>query len=167
MPKGMEISRGSCNGLSGSAAGVTGMDDVDQRLIAELRRDGRAALSDLAARLGLSRATVRVRMERLAATGEIAGFTVLTRSDVSAAPVRALMLIGIEGRGAERIMARLAGLPAVLAVHSTNGKWDLIAELGAQTLAELDATIFRIREIEGVMTSETNLLLSTRRAGRR
>jgi DNA-binding Lrp family transcriptional regulator len=143
------------------------MDDVDQRLIAELRRDGRAALSDLAARLDLSRATVRARMERLAARGEIVGFTVLTRSDVSAATVRALMLIGIEGRGAERIMARLAGLPAVQAVHSTNGKWDLIAELGAQTLAELDATIFRIREIEGVMTSETNLLLSTRRAGRR
>jgi DNA-binding Lrp family transcriptional regulator len=145
--------------LTETAEHVTGMDDVDQRLIAELRRDGRAALSDLAARLDLSRATVRVRMERLAARGEIAGFTVLTRSDVSAAAVRALMLIGIEGRGAERIMARLAGLPAVQAVHSTNGKWDL--------MAELDATIFRIREIEGVMTSETNLLLSTRRAGRR
>jgi DNA-binding Lrp family transcriptional regulator len=153
--------------LTETAEHATEMDDVDQRLIAELRRDGRAALSDLAARLDLSRATVRVRMERLAARGEIAGFTVLTRSDVSAAAVRALMLIGIEGRGAERIMARLAGLPAVQAVHSTNGKWDLIAELGAQTLAELDATIFRIREIEGVMTSETNLLLSTRRAGRR
>ena len=41
------------------------MDDTDQRLIAELRRDGRAALSDLADRLGLSRATVRSRMERL------------------------------------------------------------------------------------------------------
>jgi DNA-binding Lrp family transcriptional regulator len=77
------------------------------------------------------------------------------------------MLIGIEGRGAERIMARLAGLPAVLAVHSTNGKWDLIAEIGTQTLAELDEVIFRIRGIEGVMTSETNLLLGTRKAGRR
>jgi DNA-binding Lrp family transcriptional regulator len=143
------------------------MDDTDTRLIAELRRDGRASLSDLAARLGLTRATVRARMERLAARGEIAGFTVLTRGDVSAAPVRGLMLIGIEGRGAERIMARLAGLPAVTAVHSTNGKWDVIAELAAQTLQELDETIFRIREIEGVMTSETNLLLSTRKAGRR
>jgi DNA-binding Lrp family transcriptional regulator len=143
------------------------MDETDTRLIAELRRDGRASLSDLAARLGLTRATVRARMERLAARGEIAGFTVLTRGDVTAAPVRGLMLIGIEGRGAERIMARLAGLPAVTAVHSTNGKWDVIAELAAQTLQDLDETIFRIREIEGVMTSETNLLLSTRKAGRR
>lgn len=153
--------------MAAAAAGMRRMDDTDRRLIGELRRDGRAALSDLAARLGLSRATVRARMERLAASGEIAGFTVVTRADATPAPVRALMLVGIEGRGAERIMARLAGFPQVLAVHSTAGRWDLIAELGAQTLAELDETIFRIREIEGVMTSETNLLMTTRRAGRR
>lgn len=143
------------------------MDDVDQRLIAELRRDGRASLSELAERLEVSRATVRARMERLAARGEIAGFTVLTRADVSAAPVRGLMMIGIEGKGGERIMSRLTGLPAVQAVHSTNGKWDLIVELGTQTLQELDEVIYRIRNIEGVMTSETNLLLSTRKAVRR
>ncbi len=143
------------------------MDDTDLRLIAELRRDGRAALSELAERLGLSRATVRARMERLAERGEIAGFTVVTRADVSAAPVRGLILIGIEGRGAERIMARLQGMPTVQAVHSTNGRWDLIAELGTQTLQELDETIMRIRNLEGVTTSETNLLLSTRKAGRR
>jgi DNA-binding Lrp family transcriptional regulator len=153
--------------LRKAAEKVTKMDDVETRLIAELRRDGRAALSDLADRLGVSRATVRARMERLSARGDIAGFTVVTRADVSAAAVRALMLIGIEGRGAERIMARLTGLPAVIAVHSTNGKWDLIAELGAQTLEELDQVIFRIREIDGVTRSETNLLLSTRKAGRR
>ncbi len=143
------------------------MDDTDHRLIAELRRDGRAALSDLALRLGLSRATVRARMERLAARGEIAGFTVLTRGDVTASPVRGLMLIGIEGRGAERITARLTGLPAVQAVHTTNGKWDLIAEIGTATLPELDEVIARIRSLEGVTTSETNLLLTTRKAGRR
>lgn len=143
------------------------MDDTDHRLIAELRRDGRAALSDLALRLGLSRATVRARMERLATRGEIAGFTVLTRGDVTAAAVRGLMMIGIEGRGTERITARLTGLPAVLAVHSTNGRWDLIAEIGTATLAEFDEVLARIRSFEGVTTSETNLLLTTRRAGRR
>jgi DNA-binding Lrp family transcriptional regulator len=145
----------------------TEMDDLDLRLIAELRRDGRASLSDLAARLTISRATVRARMERLVAKGEIAGFAVLTRGDVTAAPVRGLMMIGIEGRGGEKVMARLTGIPAVMAVHSTNGKWDLIAELATQTLLELDDVIHRIRNIDGVNTSETNLLLSTRKAGRR
>ncbi|QCO56892.1 Lrp/AsnC family transcriptional regulator (plasmid) [Pseudorhodobacter turbinis] len=143
------------------------MDDTDQALIAELRRDGRASLSELAARLGLARATVRVRMERLQTAGEIVGFTVLTRGDVASAPVRALMMIAIEGRGAEKTMARLSGIPAVQAVHSTNGRWDLIAEIGTATLPDLDEVMFRVREIDGVVTSETNLLLSTRRAAPR
>jgi DNA-binding Lrp family transcriptional regulator len=146
---------------------VIKMDDVDQSLIAALRRDGRASLSDLAHALGLARATVRARLERLQAAGEVVGFTVLTRGDVSALPVRALMMIGIEGRGAEKTMARLAGIPAVQAVHSTNGRWDLIAEIGTATLPELDEVMFRVRDIDGVVTSETNLLLSTRRAGTR
>jgi DNA-binding Lrp family transcriptional regulator len=143
------------------------MDDTDHSLIAELRRDGRASLSDLAHRLGLARATVRSRMEKLQAAGEIAGFTVLTRGDVTAAPVRAMMMIGLEGRGAEKTMARLTGIPAVQAVHSTNGRWDLIAEIGTASLLELDEVMFRVREIDGVVTSETNLLLSSRRAGPR
>jgi DNA-binding Lrp family transcriptional regulator len=144
-----------------------GMDDLDQKLIAALRRDGRASLSELSAGLGLSRATVRARMDRLIAKGEIQGFSVVTRGDVTAMPVRGLMMIGVEGRGAERIMARLSGLPEVLAVHSTNGRWDLIAEIGARTLEEFDAVLFRIRGFDGVAASETSLLLTTRRAGRR
>ena len=143
------------------------LDDTDQRLIAELRRDGRASLSDLAERLGLARATIRSRMERLRTRGEIVGYTVLTRSDINALPVRGLMMISIEGRGTERIMARLGGLPEVLAVHSTNGRWDLIAELGTRTLEELDAVLLRVRGYEGVLASETSLLLTPRRAGRR
>ncbi len=74
------------------------------------------------------------------------------------------MMIIIEGKGGEKVMARLAGIPAVMAVHSTNGKWSLIAEISTQTLIELDEVINRIRNIDGVLTSETNLLLSTRKA---
>lgn len=143
------------------------MDDLDQRLVAELRRNGRAPIAELAARLKVSRATVRARLDRLQAIGEIAGFTALTRADLSEAPVRALMMIGIEGRGGDRITARLTGVPAVGAVHSTNGKWDMIVELATDSLLELDEVIRQIRHIEGVTTSETNLLLSTRRAARR
>ena len=153
--------------MSISAANMNELDDTDQRLLAALRRDGRAALSDLANRLGLARATVRARMERLSQRGEIVGFTVVTRGDVSTMPVRGLMMIGIEGRGAERITARLTGMPEVTAVHSTNGRWDLIAEIGTRTLEELDAVLSRVRSFDGVAASETSLLLATRRAGRR
>ena len=151
----------------GEAARMTQLDDTDQRLIAALRRDGRAAVSDLAAHLGLSRATVRARIERLIARGEISGFTVLTRADATEAPVRGLMMLAIEGQGTQRIVTRLLGLPQVQAVHTTNGQWDLILELGARSLPELDETILAIRRVEGVLRTETSLQRSARRPSAR
>ena len=143
------------------------MDELDQRLIAALRRDGRASLSDLAHDLGVTRTTVRARMQRLLSSGEIAGFTALTRADVTSAPVRGLMMLQVEGRGTDRVMSRLSGMPEVQAFHTTNGTWDLIVEIATDTLEHFDAVLFAIRRIEGVSRSETNLLLSTRRPVRR
>ena len=50
------------------------------------------------------------------------------------------------------------------AVHSTNGRWDLIVEIGTATLADFDRVLDRIRRLDGVMSSETSLLLSTRKS---
>ncbi len=141
------------------------MDNVDRKLISALRHDARSSLSDLAIDLGVSRTTVRGRLDRLKERGDIVGFSVVLKEDVQRDPVRGLMLIGIEGRGGERIVRELNGMPAVRAVHSTNGRWDLIVELGTETLEELDNILARIRRYEGVATSETNLLLATRKQG--
>lgn len=139
------------------------MDKTDERLIAALRHDARASLSDLAIQLDLSRTTVRTRIERLTRRGDIVGFTVVLKQDTVTDPVRGLMMIGIEGRGAGRITRQLQGLREVRALHSTNGRWDLIVELGTATLEELDAALAKIRMFDGVATSETSLLLSTRK----
>ncbi|SDN37395.1 DNA-binding transcriptional regulator, Lrp family [Lutimaribacter pacificus] len=137
------------------------MDDLDHALIRALRQDARAPLSSLSALLGVSRATVRARIDKLRKSGEIVGFTVLLKGDVARDPVRGLMMLGIEGRGADRIKRQLAGLPEVQAIHATNGRWDLIVELGTGTLAQLDRVLDTIRRFDGVATSETSLLLST------
>ncbi|MGI9367428.1 MAG: Lrp/AsnC family transcriptional regulator [Ruegeria sp.] len=139
------------------------MDDLDNRLLSALHRDARASLSELAELLGVTRTTVRSRLQRLKSSGEIIGFTVLTPQDVAQSPVRGLMMLEIEGRGTERIMSRISAMRQVRAVHSTNGAWDLIAEIGTETLAELDEVLFQIRRLDGVTKSETNLLLSTRK----
>ncbi|MDK3072511.1 Lrp/AsnC family transcriptional regulator [Sedimentitalea sp. JM2-8] len=140
------------------------MDKTDERLIAALRHDARASLSDLALGLNLSRTTVRARIERLQQRGEILGFTVVLKQDTLRDPVRGLMMIGIEGRGTDRVIRQLQGLPEVRAVHSTNGRWDVIVEIGTETLEGLDAALSRIRRFDGVQTSETSLLLATRKA---
>lgn len=142
------------------------MSDLDQQLLTLLRHNGRRSVSDLAAELGVSRATVRARMARMEQDGDIVGYTVILRADAVAMPVRGITLIEVEGRTADRVVSVLGGFPEVSAIHTTNGKWDLIVELGAKSLTDLDAVLRRIRLIPGVTASETNLLLATPRSTR-
>ncbi|MEP4198191.1 MAG: Lrp/AsnC family transcriptional regulator [Aliishimia sp.] len=139
------------------------MDKMDRELIALLRHDARAPLSELASRIGVSRSTVRARIERMQERGDIVGFGVILKADVVDAPVRGVMMIVIEGRGTERIVRQLTGMPDVRAVHSTNGRWDVILEISTQTLEQFDTTLHQIRRLDGVSSSETSLLLSTRK----
>jgi DNA-binding Lrp family transcriptional regulator len=142
------------------------MDDLDHRLISLLRHNGRQAISDIATTLGVSRATVRARIEAMERRGEIVGYTVVLRADVVAAAIRGITLIEVEGRAADRVVDALGGFPEITAVHTTNGKWDLVVEMVAESLTDLDAVLRRIRMIPGVTASETNLLLATPRTTR-
>ena len=143
------------------------MDKKDRALLAALRRNGREPVAALAAALGVSRATVRARLSRLIADGAITGFTVQTPQDAESHAVRGVMMMRVEGRGAQRVMTALLGLPAVQAVHATNGRWDMIVELSAADLPGFDAVLRSVRLIEGVAATETSLLLATTRPGAR
>ena len=138
------------------------MDALDRKLIAQLRIDGRAPVASLAAALGVSRATVRTRLDRLTETGVIQGFTVVL-NDPGAEGVRAITLIEVEGRSAEAVIRRLRGFPEVHALYSTNGRWDVVAELEVPNLPAFDATLRRIREVDGISVSETSILLASRK----
>lgn len=140
------------------------MDELDRRLISLLRHDGRRSVSDLAVELEVSRATVRGRMQRLEEAGEIIGYTVVLRADVAAAAVRGITLIEVEGRAKDRVVDALGGFAEVTAIHTTSGKWDLIAELGTTSLPALDSLLHRIRLVQGIVSSETHLLLATPRS---
>lgn len=142
------------------------MDDLDQRLVSVLRHDGRRSISDLALELGVSRATVRARIERLEASGTILGYTVVLRADAVALPVRGLTMVEVEGRMLDRVIDALVGFPEIGALHTTNGRWDLVVELSAQSLTDLDAVLRRLRLVPGITGSETTLLLATPRSTR-
>ena len=139
------------------------MDDLDLQLISALRSDGRRSVSDLAKDLKISRATVRARMERLRESGEILGFTAVLRDDWRDLPIRAVTLVEVAGRNTEPVIRALTAMTEVRAIHSTNGKWDLVLDIATRDLAAFDDVLNRIRLIEGISGTETNLLLSTRK----
>ena len=140
------------------------MDDLDRRLLALLRADSRTPVAALAAALKVSRGTVQTRINRMTAPGgAIQAFTVRTLPDLEANRVRAIMCIAIEGERSGAVVKALRGFPEVAAIHTTNGRWDLIAELDTETLAAFSRTLDQIRLIDGIASTETSLLLATQK----
>jgi len=136
-------------------------DHLDRSLIALLRSDGRAPLSQLAKALKVSRGTVQNRLDRLQNSGAIVGFTVRVREDYASDTIRAVMMVEVVGKSTSQVIRALRGIPELEALHTTNGAWDLIAEVRASSLAEFDRVLRDVRVIDGVLNSETSLILST------
>jgi DNA-binding Lrp family transcriptional regulator len=137
------------------------VDDLDRELISLLRADARASVASLASTLKVARGTVQNRMARLEQDGTIAGYTVRLRPQMDEHRIRAQMTIAVDGNSADAVLRTLRGDPAVETLHTTNGRWDIIAELRANSLEDFDKVLRRIRLVPGIANSETNLLLST------
>jgi DNA-binding Lrp family transcriptional regulator len=136
-------------------------DALDRRLIAALREDGRAPISKLALVLGVSRQTVESRLARLVDSGAVLGFTIRVRQDIDDGAVRAIMMIEVVGKSTTAVIRSLRGLPELHSLHTTNGAWDLVAEIRAASLQDFDRVLRHVREIPGIQNSETSLLLSS------
>ena len=139
------------------------IDALDQRLIALLRNDARLPVAALAQKLGVSRGTVTNRLRRLEDGGVIVGYAVQLRPESRSDEIRAWMGILVEGNQTRTVIANLLGEPGVAALHDTNGRWDLLAELRAASMAELSQVLERIRLLKGIRSTETSIHLATYR----
>ena len=139
------------------------MDETDRKLITFLRNDGRMPAASLAKSLKMSRGTVQNRIDRMIARGDLVGFTIKVRAEAEAERVRAIMAIAVEGERSGAVLRALRGFPQIEAVHMTNGRWDMIAELVTDSLAGFSQVLEDIRLIDGISATETSLLLTTHR----
>jgi DNA-binding Lrp family transcriptional regulator len=137
------------------------MDTLDHALLGLLRIDARTSVADLAKKLNVSRATVGNRIKRLEQSGVIVGYTVRLRPDAQPKDIKAWMSIAVEGDKTREVVRALLGQPAVTSLHDTNGRWDLLAELHAASIAELSGVLERVRTIKGIEATETSIHLQT------
>jgi DNA-binding Lrp family transcriptional regulator len=137
------------------------VDNTDRNLLSLLRTDARMTIADMAKAVGVSRGTVQNRIARLEADGIVLGYTVRLRNSAEDQSIRALMTVAVEGNRTDEVLKALRGDPAVCALHTTNGRWDIVAELRTDSLQAVDRVLGRIRLIDGISNTETSLLLST------
>jgi DNA-binding Lrp family transcriptional regulator len=141
--------------------GVRAMDSTDQQLLSLLRDDARLSVASLAKTLQVARGTVQNRLARMQRDGTIVGYTVKLKPQAEDQRIRALMTVAVEGNRTDEVLRSLRGDPAVCALHTTNGRWDIVAELRTDSLEAVDKVLSRIRLIDGISNTETSLLLSS------
>jgi DNA-binding Lrp family transcriptional regulator len=142
---------------------VLNMDELDQQLIAQLRNNARQSVADLAHRLKVSRGTVTNRLKKLEDNQVIVGYTVRLKPEAQTERIRAWMGVLVDGNRTRQVIASLLGEPGVSALHDTNGRWDLLAELEVGSMKELSDTLERVRLISGIQSTETSIHLASYR----
>lgn len=136
------------------------MDQLDQNLLHLLARDARAPATELAARLGVSRATVQNRIARLRHTGVIARFTVERGGEGEETTISAFTLLRVKPGDSRPFVAALKRLAEVTDVHTLSGSWDFVVESRTASVRKLDALLEKIRMLPQVAHTETSIRLN-------
>ena len=131
-----------------------------RKLLLALKKDSRASVTTLSGEIGVARATIQASIKRLVEAGVIQRFTIdidpLTERDL----VRAVMSIEVQGVMTSTVIRALKRMPEIISLHSTNGIWDLVAQIETPDLMSFDLLLRRTREIEGILNTQTSILLN-------
>ncbi|MDA7853169.1 Lrp/AsnC family transcriptional regulator [Porticoccaceae bacterium] len=132
----------------------------DQQLLNLLRENSRRSVSDIANKLGVSRATVQQRMERLEHRGVIQGYTIKLNPHFEQQQVSAYIMISVLARKTADITRQLQKDPQLDMLCTISGQYDLLAKVTAATTEALDQSIDRIGTLDGVEKTLSHIVLS-------
>ena len=138
------------------------MDTLDQKLLEMLLKNAREPITSLSHALGVSRATVTERMRKLEERGIISGYTVRISEAALRRNIAAHVMVAVEPRSTEAVVAELKNLPSIHSLHAVSGIYDMIAMLRAETTHMLDQDLDILRNIKGVVKTVSSIVLSTK-----
>lgn len=119
-------------------SGGSTRDRVDQAILSELERDGRASFADLAERVGLSKSPCWSRVQALESDGVITGYRALVDPPsvglTTSAFVRVVVGFAHHSAFEQAVMRH----PKVLSCHATIGETDYLLHVLAMDMAALD-----------------------------
>lgn len=136
------------------------LDDADRQIIAELVRDGRVPVNELARRAGVSRATAYARFDRLVKDGVITGFRAEVDPAALGYSITAMILVNVEQGDWAQVREKLVKLPGFEYLAVTSGGFDFVVLVRVQDVASLrDVVLHRLHRIEAVKSTQTVFVL--------
>ena len=138
------------------------MDELDRRLIEALRENARAPAARVARTLGISRTTLQSRLDRLERDGVVTGYTVRLSEAHQQGEIHAYVLMTVSHKQSAAVVSTVRRMGAVRLLQSVSGPFDLIAEIVAPSVAEMDILIDALGALPGVERTTSSIVLSTK-----
>jgi Lrp/AsnC family transcriptional regulator, regulator for asnA, asnC and gidA len=133
------------------------MDDVDKKIIKILKDDGRAGFGEIGAQVNLSEGAIRKRIKTLSDEGVIRKFTV--KIGVTEGAEAITLLATNPAFPTQEVSKRIQAIPNVETIYEVTGEYDIIAVIGGMNVAEVNECIEKIRRVEGIMKTNTMIVL--------
>jgi len=134
------------------------LDEIDYKILETLRRDARTPFTEVGRDLGISDATVHVRVNKMIDEGIIKRYTIVVDEEALGRRVRGFVLINVNPGFLEDVANQLVENEWVSEVYEIHGPNDLIVKVEAGDLGEMRDLVLKVREIPNVATSELTMV---------
>ena len=147
------------------------LDKTDVRILAELQRDGRQSVVEIAERVGLTHTPCLRRLRHLEDSGVIRGYTAILDPARVGLRVTAFVQVKLE-RHVDEVMNRfqqaVEAIDDVVSCHVTSGNYDYLLTVLAEDLDSLGNVVLkRLVSLPGVRDMQSSVALKTvKRAGK-
>jgi Lrp/AsnC family transcriptional regulator for asnA, asnC and gidA len=140
------------------------LDAIDFRIIDLLSKDSSTTFVEIAKNIGVSDATIHIRVRRLKEAGVIGNFTISV--DNKRLGYGHLVFMGVNvGPGfAEEVTNGLSSIDEILEIHEMHNRFDLLLKIRAKNLDELrEIVVNKIRSLPHILEAELMTILKTRK----
>ena len=140
---------------------LVGLDDADRKILAELQQDARASFKAIAEDIGVSEATVFVRVKKLKEAGILKGFRAIVDPSAVGKPLTAFILVRAQPKIYQSVLNSLKQVDDIYEIFDVTGQFYSVLKVRTTGTDQLSKIIDEIEKIEGVAGTETIIVLRT------
>lgn len=134
------------------------MDQIDLKILALLRENGRMPLKKIAEQVFLSSPAVAARMERLEEKGVIQGYRAIISPEALGQQIQAFIHVVVPPEQQGEFAAFAAAAPQITACYHVTGAHSMLVQVRCAAMTQLDQLVARMQHFG---TTQTQVVLST------
>lgn len=140
---------------------IMSLDEIDERIVAELLSDGRASFAAVGERVNLSAPAVKRRVDRLRGAGVITGFSARVDPARTGWSTEAYVEVYSQRNTPTlEILERIQPMPEVVEAFTVTGEADALLHVFAADVAHVERVLSQVAAMPFVVRTKSVLVLS-------